>query len=171
MSNLTRYPLQDNFETSLSQSWDGNVGSMHVNSVPDFTFPDGVLTYVVVNPKQSNMQVALIDGYNAEDQTLNVVSVVVHSGAGVLYTPTGHQNGSIIRISDSYQFWEDIATAVNTKLDNDGGNVTTGDFTLDVSGGILTFADSDNAAVTLSDLTSGAGTDHKVLNTVADTTA
>lgn len=50
MTNLTIYPLIDGFETTLSQSWNGAVGTINVNDTPTFTFPSGVTTYIVVNP-------------------------------------------------------------------------------------------------------------------------
>jgi len=117
MTNLLSYPLQDNFETTLAQEWNGTVGTVYLNSTPDFTFPSWVTTYIVANPKQSNMQVAKIDSYDPVANTCHVSSITVYSAAGVLYTAQVHPSGSIIRISDNYQFWEDIATAIATKAD------------------------------------------------------
>ncbi len=50
MADLTVYPLEDDFETTLSQAWDGSTGAVYVNATPNFTFPSGVTTYIVVNP-------------------------------------------------------------------------------------------------------------------------
>ena len=66
-------------------------------------------------------------------------------------------------ISDNYQFWEDIATAINSKLGNDGTNSTSAfDLALTGSswrlrndGGIMKFRDDANPEVSLSTLASG----------------
>lgn len=93
---------------------------MYVNDVPAFTFPSGVKTYAVVNPGKSTQQVVEIDSKGAG--TLNVSSTTVEKGAGVNYTAQTHAAGNKVIISDNYQFWKDIRTAINTKLDDDGGN-------------------------------------------------
>jgi hypothetical protein len=39
MADLTTLPLQDNYQSTLAQAWNGATGSVYVNSVPSFTFP------------------------------------------------------------------------------------------------------------------------------------
>lgn len=77
MSNITTYPMEDSFETTLSQSWNGATGTINVNDTPSFTFPAGTTTYVVVNPGKSNQQVAEIDAYDSNAKTLTVSSISV----------------------------------------------------------------------------------------------
>ncbi len=122
MSNLENIPLIDWFETTLAQAWDWLVGTMYVNDIPSFTFPSGVTTYVVVNPGKSTMQVAEINAKSSGQ--LTVSNVAIEKGAGVNYTSVLHSAGSKVIISDNYEFWKDIRTAVNSKLDQDGGNGT-----------------------------------------------
>lgn len=123
MSNLENIPLIDWFETTLAQAWDWLVGTMYVNDIPSFTFPSGVTTYVVVNPGKSTMQVAEINAKSSGQ--LTVSNVAIEKGAGVNYTSILHSAGSKVIISDNYEFWKDIRTAVNSKLDQDGGNGVT----------------------------------------------
>lgn len=77
-------------------------------------------TYAVVNPGKSIQQVVEIDSMGVG--TLNVSSVTVEKGAGVNYTAQTHSANNKVIISDNYQFRKDIRTAVNTKLDTNGGN-------------------------------------------------
>lgn len=120
MADLNKIPLIDFFETTLAQPWDWNTGTVYLNDTPAFTFPSWVTTYVVVEPGTSNMQVAEIDSKGVG--TVNVSSVTVEKWAGVNYSPISHSAQSKVIISDNYQFWKDIRTAINTKLDQDGWN-------------------------------------------------
>lgn len=117
MSNITAYPLQDWFETTLAQSWNGAVGTVYLNTAPSFTFPSGVKTYIVVNPWKTNMQVGEIDSLHVWNKTVNVSSISVGSWAGTTYTQESHSVWSTVIISDNYQFWKNIIDAVNTKID------------------------------------------------------
>ncbi|HNG97344.1 MAG TPA: hypothetical protein PLW93_03670, partial [Candidatus Absconditabacterales bacterium] len=128
MSQLTNIPLQDNYKSTLSQAWDGNIGTIYVNTVPSFTFPSGVKTYICVDPGKTTMQVARISAYDATLKTITVDSITVDKGNGVAYTAQAHTVGSIIEISDNYQFREDIQTAINTKVNTNSTDTDTGKF-------------------------------------------
>lgn len=117
MVNITSYPLEDNFETTLSQQWTGGTGTVNVTSTPNFTFPSGITTYIVANPWKSNMQIAEIDSYDSWANTLNVSNITLEKGASVNSTAQTHAVWNKIIISDNYQFWKDIADAVNSKID------------------------------------------------------
>jgi len=119
MWNLTTLPLEDWFETSLSQSWDWAVWTINVNATPNFTFPAGVTTYIVVNPTNSLIQIAEIDSYDPVLKTLNVTNITLEKWASVNSTAQTHPVNSKIIISDNYQFWKDIQTAINSKIDAD----------------------------------------------------
>jgi len=124
MSNITAYPLQDWFETTLAQSWNGAIGTVYLNTAPSFTFPSGVKTYIVVNPWKTNMQVGEIDSLHVWNKTVNVSSISVGSWAGTTYTQESHSVWSTVIISDNYQFWKNIVDAVNSKMDLSGGTFT-----------------------------------------------
>jgi len=128
MSQLTNIPLQDNYKSTLSQAWDGNTWTIYVNTVPSFTFPSWVKTYICVDPWKANMQVARISAYDATLKTITVDSITTDKGNGVAYTAQTHTVGSIIEISDNYQFREDIQTAVNTKVNTNSTDTDTGKF-------------------------------------------
>lgn len=130
MSQLTNIPLQDNYKSTLSQAWDGNVWTIYVNTVPSFTFPSWVKTYICVDPWKANMQVARISAYDATLKTITVDNITLDKGNGVAYTAQTHTVGSVIEISDNYQFREDILTALNTKVNSDwDSTITSGNLT------------------------------------------
>ena len=178
MSNLTKFPLEDWFETTLAQSWDWQLGAINVNATPNFTFPAGVTTYVVVEPWKINMQVAEINAYNAWLKQLTASNIVLEKWAWINSTSQLHPVGSKVIISDNYQFWADIQTVINSKLDNNWGNSTTtwdlqvwgSNFRIRFDGWDMKFTDNNNAEVSLSTLTAGAWVDTKVAVSVGDTT-
>lgn len=90
MADLNTLPLEDDFDTTLSQAWDGSTGTVYVNNTPSFTFPSGVTTYIVVNPGKSNMQVAEINAYDASAGTVTVNSTSTNSGAGTASSVASH---------------------------------------------------------------------------------
>ena len=50
MTDLTTIPMQDDYESTLSSTWNGAVGTVNVNADPDGTIPTGKFSYIVVNP-------------------------------------------------------------------------------------------------------------------------
>jgi len=130
MSQLTNIPLQDNYKSTLSQAWDGNVWTIYVNTVPSFTFPSWVKTYICVDPWKANMQVARISAYDATLKTITVDNITIDKWNGVAYTAQTHTVWAVIEISDNYQFREDILTALNTKVNSDwDSTITSGNLT------------------------------------------
>lgn len=128
MTDITTYPLEDWFETELSQARDWAVWTIYVNATPSFTFPAGVTTYIIVDPGKSTMQLAEIDDYDPDLKTIDVSSISVNKWAGVAYTQQSHQIGAKVRISHNYQFWKDIVDAVNTKVNTNDDDIAQGKF-------------------------------------------
>lgn len=119
MSDLITIPAEDNFETTLSQAWNGAIGDVLVNDVPVSTIASGEKSYIVVNPGQSNMQVARVSSWATTPTKKFVVdSLAVNEGNATAYTQKSHSANSVVRFSNNYQFWKDIQTAVNSKLDS-----------------------------------------------------
>lgn len=175
---LAKLPLIDAYETTLSQEWDWTIGTIYVNTTPDFTFPSGVTTYIVVDPDNSRIQAAEINAYNATTGTLTCNSITVEKWAWVNYSATVHPIGAKVRISTSYQFWKDIKTDLDGKLDNDGGNSST-TFDLDLTGSNfrirkdwndMKFTDDNQAEISLSALASASWVNDKVKISATDTT-
>lgn len=124
MSNLITLPLEDWFETSLSQAWDWATWTVYVAGTPNFTFPSWVTTYITVNPWKSNVQVAEINAYDSSAKTLTVNNITLEKWASVNSTAQSHAVWSKVIISDNFQFWEDIQTAINSKVDESDWQVT-----------------------------------------------
>ena len=123
MANITKYPLIDWFETTLAQERDGATWLVYLNTVPEFTFPAWVTTYIVVNPGKSRMQLAEINAIDTVAKTVTVTSITVEKGAGVVYTQQSHSVWSVVRISDNFAFWDHIKTAVNSKVDRNDEDI------------------------------------------------
>lgn len=143
MTNLTTYPLIDDFKTTLSEAWDWAVGTIKVNAVPTFTFPSGVKCYITVNPWKSNAQVARISAYDSALKTITVDSISAEKGNGVNYSQQSHALGSEVIISDNFVFWKEIQTSLDSKADIDVANTFAGtqtftdiDFTGTTTGGL-----------------------------------
>ena len=119
MSNISNIPLEDWFSTSLTRSWDWSVWTIYVASTPSFTFPSWITTYIVVNPWKSNMQLATINAYNSSLKTMTVSSITLNKWASVASTANPHSVWSKVIISDNYQFWADIISSLNSKVDWD----------------------------------------------------
>ena len=126
MSDLSIIPLEDWFETQQAQDWNGAVGTVYVLDTPSYT-PTTTNTYIVVNPWKTNMQIAEITDYDSTANTLTVSNVTLLKGLGINSTTpaSSHATGSKVIISDNYQFWADIQTAINSKLDKNGNNGVT----------------------------------------------
>jgi len=124
MSELLSYPLQDNYESILSQSLSASASDLtiYVQTTPDFTFPASTTTYAVINPKKSNMELVKISAYDASAGTLTVASGgrAQPLYAGHSATEQAHAINSKILITDSYSFWKDIETAILSKVNNTG---------------------------------------------------
>jgi len=181
MSDLNRLPLQDNFETVLTQEWDGNVGTVFLANVPNFTFPAGETTLLIISPGTSNAQLAEIDSIDAINNTVNVSNILnLELAEGVASTAQIHSTNSRVLISDNFQFWKDIKTAINSKLNSDGDSTIGSGFRLNFgadayistidNGTNLLFKDGSNPEINLSTLAAAAGADTKVAASVADTT-
>lgn len=144
MSDLSIIPLEDWFETQLAQDWNGATGTVYVLDTPSYT-PTTTNTYIVVNPWKTNMQIAEITDYDSTANTLTVSNVTLLKGLGINSTApaSSHATGSKVIISDNYQFWADIQTAINSKLDDTGGTMT----------GLLQFSGTTHAGIKLLSLT------------------
>ena len=128
MTDITTYPMIDDFDTTLAQAWDGAVGTVYLNDAVGITLPASTTTYIVVNPWKSTMQVAKINAVNNTLKTATVSSITVDKGAWVAYTQQSHPVGSIVRISTNYAFWKDIIDSVNTKVNTNDDDIAQGKF-------------------------------------------
>lgn len=123
MTDITTYPLEDWFETTLSQVWNWAVWTIYVNATPSFTFPAGVTTYIIVDPWKTTMQLAKISAYDSALKTITVSSISVNKWASVAYTQQSHQIGAKVRISHNYQFWKDMIDGINSKMNTNSDDL------------------------------------------------
>lgn len=63
------------------------------------------------------MQIARVSDYDSTAKTLTIDSISFNKALGVSSTAQTHPTGSKVIISDNYQFWADIKTAIASKLD------------------------------------------------------
>lgn len=117
MTDITTYPMIDDFDTTLAQAWDWDTGTVYLNEAVGITLPANTTTYIVVNPWKSIMQVAEIDDLDNTLKTVNVSNITVYKWAWVAYTQQTHPVWSVVRISTNYAFWKDIVDSVNSKVD------------------------------------------------------
>lgn len=177
MTNLTRLPVEDGFETTLAQAWNWGTGTVYLNDTPVATLGSNT-TCIVVDPGKSTMQVAEINAIDTALDTVTVSSTSIRKATGTNYSQVTHASWSVVIISDNYQFWQDIQTAINSKLDSTGGNQTT-TFDLDLTGsawrlrsdaGIMKLTDDQQAEVSLKTLADAAWVNDKTKVSSADTT-
>lgn len=117
MTDITTYPMIDDFDTTLAQAWDWATGTVYLNEAVGITLPASTTTYIVVNPWKSIMQVAEINAVNNTLKTVTVSNITVDKWAWVAYTQQTHTVWSVVRISTNYAFWKDIVDSVNSKVD------------------------------------------------------
>lgn len=116
MTNLKWIPAQDDFETTLSATWNGWTWSMSVFAVPDGTLPVWEFSYIVVEPWTNNMQVAKVSGWDSVWKTFTVSSIDVEKSHWVNYTAKTHPANSIVRVSNNFAFWKEIQSAIASKV-------------------------------------------------------
>ena len=115
MTNIDLYPLQDNYESKLSQPYDGTSSVIYVDSIPTATLPWWAKVLFTINPWTSFAQTVEVDWWSAWQ--LNVSSTTVEKWNGINYSTTSHGAKSPIIISDNFAYWKEIATNVNSKAD------------------------------------------------------
>lgn len=176
MSNVTRIPLQNAYTTTLSSSINSTVTSLTVDDAPDFTLPVGQSFYIVVDPKNSFREVMLVTAVSSATFTVQRGKTDYDGGTS---TAVAHSGGAKVVITNTYHIFDEYGDAINSKLDNDGGNTTT-TFDLDLNGSNfrirkdgnnMKFTDDNQAEVTLSTLAAGAGSNDKVKGSSTDSAA
>lgn len=66
------------------------------------------------------MQVRKVTSWESVGNTFTATTTVIEKGDGVDYTDQSHAATSVVRFSNNYQFWKDLQTAINSKLDSNG---------------------------------------------------
>jgi hypothetical protein len=123
MADLLTIPYEDDYETTLAQAWNGSATTVYLKNVPTATTPSGSnYSYLVVDPWKSIMQVVKVIAWENVGNTATTTTATIKKGSGVNYSAVSHASWATVRFSNNYQFWADIQTSINTKLDQDWGN-------------------------------------------------
>jgi hypothetical protein len=178
MTNTTLAPLENAYKTVLTASIDAVTTTIIVDVAPSITVPAGKKIPAVLDPKNNFREVVFIT--NIAGSTLTVERGGPDYDGGPS-TANAHSAGSTIVITNPFNIFKDYADAIDSKLDNDGGNPTTTwdldvsgsnfRFRLDVGTGDMLFTDDNQAEVSLSTLAAAAGVDDKAKVSAADTTS
>ena len=176
MSNTTLAPLESAYKTVLTSSIDSTTTTIVVDVAPSVTVPVGKKIPAVLDPKNNFREVIFITGIAGTTLTVERGGPDYSGGPS---TAHAHSAGSTIVITNPFNLFKDYADAIDSKLDNDGGNTTTtwdlnvagSNFRFRLSGGDMLFADDNQAEVSLSTLAAAAGVDDKAKVSNADTTS
>lgn len=173
MTNFLGGGLQDAFRTELASGVDAIETELVFVAAPNFTLAAGEYVYGVIEPGSPNREGIKVTGIDENTVTVERGLPVYDGGPS---TATAHGGGVEIILSDNWQTFEDIKTAINSKLDNNGGNagasfdLQVGTMRIRRDGDNLKFTDANNLETTLSQLAAGAGTDTKAAVSNNDTT-
>lgn len=178
MTNTTIVPLENAYKTVLTASIDAVTTTIIVDVAPSFTVPVGKKIPAVLDPKNNFREVVFITAVVGSTLTVERGKPDYDGGPS---TANAHSAGSTIVITNPFNIFKDYADAIDSKLDNDGGNPTTTwdldvsgsnfRFRLDVGTGDMLFTDDNQAEVSLSTLAAAAGVDDKAKVSAADTTS
>lgn len=125
---LVRYPMQDNYETTLSQQRDWATGTVYVKTAPSFTMPANSYCVVTVDPWTEKEQAFLMDSFSTSNKTLNAYSITVNKWPGLAYTQQPHWVGAKVIISDNYANREALKTEIDWKVDTNSADIETWKF-------------------------------------------
>lgn len=157
--NFTSYPRQDAFETTLATDIDAVVTTIGLNLAPSFALSSGTC-YAVIDYDKPTTKIEIISFTGVSGSNLTGVIRGVAKYEGGASTAQTHGSGAKVIISDNWQTFKDIATAINTKLDLGGGTITG---PVDFSGGTATFRLPNLTQAEINALTTQNG--FKVYNT------
>lgn len=115
MSNLTLYPVEDWYESKLSQPYNWTDSTIYVDTIPVGTLALWQKVIFTINPWTSYAQAIEVSWWSAGQ--LIVSSTTVEKANGTNYTTRQHGAKSPIIMSDNFANWEAITTAVNSKSD------------------------------------------------------
>ena len=176
MSNLTAYQRESIYETTLAQDIDSTTTSISVTTGVQFTLSSGSF-YIAIDSDNSDIfEICEVTGVSGTTFTVTR-GVATYEGGGS--SANSHTAGARILIGASWKNFADIATAVNSKLDSNGGNqgttfdlnLTGSNWRLRKDGNDMKFTDDNQSEVTLSTLAATGGADEKVKVSIDDTTA
>lgn len=135
MSNLTNIPKQSYFSAQLDTPINASQTSdIYLTAVPDYT-PSGETVYINI-VDSNNPETITCTGWNPATNVLTGVTRGVATYTGESATGSAHGAGTGVVLSDDWNYFAAIQTAVNSKIDLAGGTFTG---PVDFSGASTTF--------------------------------
>lgn len=178
MSNFTTIPLENQFRTqTVGELLDSTTVPfvLTLKKAPSFTLAGGAKCYVVLEPGTSKEEGMRVSAINGLELTIDLRGLPKYKGGPV--TTGQHGGGSTIIISNNWQTYDDVGTAILSKYDKTGGiltgpiQFTDANIQIREDGNDLKFKDQNQAEVSLSQLAAAAGLDEKSKVSIADTTS
>ena len=179
MTNIVSTPRQNAYKTNLSTSITAAALTASFDEMPSFSLSAGEYVYAVIDPKNSFREVVkLVGPYTAGASSITITRAEADY-EGASSTAYQHSGGAVVVITNSWNIFDDITTAVNSKLDADGDgledsfNMETASSGVGIrdDAGELKLKDSLQAEVSLSTLAAAAGVDDKFKVSATDTTS
>jgi hypothetical protein len=126
MADFTSYPRQDVFETTITTDIGAGDISIALNDAPDFTMTTGGANsfYVVLDPDLPTTKIEIVKCDGITGNTLNVLTRGMPKYEGGASTANSHSAGAKVYISDNWQTFKDIYTAIASKFNAAGGSFT-----------------------------------------------
>ncbi len=178
MSDFTKTPLQNQFSTQIVGELSGGTTApftLNVKKAIDFTPAAGGFR-AIIEPGTSREEGIIVTSVSDTAWTVGTRGEPTYKGGSS--SATTHGGGSKIIITDTWSTFEDMATAINSKLDQTGDTVSafdlkvTGtDFRIREDSGDMKLTDDSQAEVSLATLAAAAGVDDKAKVSNADTTS
>lgn len=135
MSSLSNIPKQSYFSAQLDSPIDATQTSgIYLTTVPSYT-PSGETVYLNI-VDSGGPETISCTGWNTSTKELSGVTRGVDTYTGESASGSPHGAGITVVLSDDWNYFQAIATAVNTKFDTAGGTFTGA---VDFSGASTTF--------------------------------
>jgi hypothetical protein len=122
MSNLVNIPLENAYKSSLSGSIAAAAATCTVDDAVHFTLPAGQTVDIVIDPENSKRERRKITAISVDKKTFTL-SAVQPDYLGHTPTSVPHSGGAKVVITDSWSIFDDIGTAVNSKVDKSTGAI------------------------------------------------
>lgn len=124
MADLSNIPKQSNFEVTLASPIDSSqTTGITLTDVPDYTPAGETVRITILDPK--NIEHITCTGWSSTTNILSGVTRGVAAYTGGASTAAAHGAGVKVVIGNPWQLYSDIATAINSKVDESGGVATT----------------------------------------------
>ncbi len=142
MSSYANVPKQSYFSAVLDTPIDAvQTTNIILSAVPSYT-PSGETVYLnILDP--DHPETITVTGWNSSTLTLTGVTRGVTTYTGGSSSAASHAAGVLVVLSDDWHIFEDIQTAINSKVDRTGDTMT----------GPLSFSGTTNKGITVSVLT------------------